>query len=185
MALIGPGRRQLAALIKKTERIKDRKLTKLIVGDLQEELLDLTAERFRNADTPEGANWRPLVLRTGRPLRDRGMLANSYAILRASNKKIVIGSPMAYAQFHHFGTGIYGPNHKPITPKNAKALAFNVRGAKGTSKGKRGRKTKGFVFSSVNGTPPRRVLPLGDIPKSYEEAFDEVARERIDDWFSK
>lgn len=184
MALTGGGTAALRKLIATTEAVASGKLTKLLVRDISEELVDLTAERFRTATDPDGKTWAPLRLRSGRPLRDRGILANSVAILRASSREIVVGSPMEYAVYHQTGTGIYGPRKRRIEPVKAKVLAWKTRGAKGTNKrGKRG--NKGFFAKSVDGTPPRKILPDGAPPSSYTQAFDAVAQERLRLWFSR
>lgn len=38
-----------------------------------------------------------------------------------------IGSDLDYALFHHDGTGIYGPRHRPIRAKG-KVMVFSVNG---------------------------------------------------------
>lgn len=205
MALTGGGTTQLRGLLRKMHDIRGGALAKLLIRDLQEELLDLTAERFRSGTDPDGNRWAPLRLRSGRPLRDRGTLANSFAILRANRRQIVIGSPMETAEFHQHGTGLYGPRGKRIVPKHsgkfvtvtrrsksgkvsrfkrwqAPALAWTTRGAKGTNK-KGARGSSGFVVSSVAGSPKRKMLPGKNIPQAYMQAFDETARERLRLWF--
>lgn len=71
--------------------------------------------------------------------------------------KVIVGSPLPYAQHVHEGTGIYGPHGTPIVPKNAKALKFEVRNVSA----KTGKKTKGskWVFAkSVAGQKPNPFL---------------------------
>lgn len=59
-----------------------------------------------------------------------------------------IGSSVDYALEVHEGTGIYGPTGRRITPKSAKALRWQGRGAGGAVRFAR----------SVAGSPPRRYL---------------------------
>lgn len=40
----------------------------------------------------------------------------------------MIGSPLAYAEYFHRGTGIYGPHGTPIVPVSKKVLKFRSRG---------------------------------------------------------
>ena len=57
-----------------------------------------------------------------------------------------VGSPLNYARWVHDGTGIYGPHHQLIKPRNANVLAWH---------GNMGE----FVFAkSVKGMPPNPFL---------------------------
>lgn len=68
----------------------------------------------------------------------QGFIYRSYPAFR-------IGSPLKHARFVHDGTGIYGPHHQPIKPKNKKVLAWETSG--------------GWAFArSVKGMPPNRFL---------------------------
>lgn len=183
MGLSGPGTAELRKLAASVTRVQRGELTKVLLRDLQEELKDLTDERFRSASAPDGSLWAPLVLRSGRPLRDTGHLAISFGILSKGGKHVGIGSALEYAE-HTLGTGIYGPTGRRIYPTQAKALAFTVRGAKGAGNKRGKRAKKGFVFKSVAGSPPRLILPRDNtFPESYRQAFDEVAQERMRIWF--
>lgn len=65
-----------------------------------------------------------------------------------------IGTGLKHARFVHDGTGVYGPRHRPITPKTAKVLVF----PSGTYGAKRG-KFKGLVVvRSVKGMRRNRFL---------------------------
>lgn len=41
-----------------------------------------------------------------------------------------VGSDVAYARYVHDGTGLYGPRHVRIVPRNAKVLRWTTRGGK-------------------------------------------------------
>lgn len=57
-----------------------------------------------------------------------------------------VGSPLKYAALVHNGTGLYGPHHQLIKPRDAKALRW--RGGQGE-----------FIFAkSVKGMPPNPFL---------------------------
>jgi phage gpG-like protein len=77
-----------------------------------------------------------MVLSVAKPEapRDKGTLSNS---LTASEVKktmhqlsIAVGTNVAYAPHHEFGTGIYGKTGAPIRPKRAKVLAWRDKGGK-------------------------------------------------------
>ena len=69
-----------------------------------------------------------------------------------------VGTNVKYAPYVEFGTGIYGPEKRPIRPKSRKALAWASKGgdvvlAKGANAGKRG-----FIRRSIKGMKPRPYL---------------------------
>lgn len=61
------------------------------------------------------------------PLRNTGGLRQSFTMKFDANEARV-GSPSKLAEYHHGGTGLYGPKKHSylIYPKKAKALAFQV-----------------------------------------------------------
>lgn len=63
-----------------------------------------------------------------------------------------IGSPLAYAAYVEYGTGIYGPKGQPIVPKTAKALRWS-----GTRQIASDLKTRRAVFAS-SGTKSGRTM---------------------------
>lgn len=94
----------------------------------------------------------------GAPRRiDTGHLRNSVGfnlIARPDGLAVRVGTGVYYALYVHNGTGIYGPKHALIRPKQATALVFRskVYGAK------RG-KYKGLVFARyVRGMRPNPFL---------------------------
>ena len=56
---------------------------------------------------------------------DQGTLAGSieHTVIEAgpSGAKVIVGSPLDYAGYFHTGTGIYGPQGKPIVPTREKS----------------------------------------------------------------
>ena len=87
--------------------------------------------------------------RRGAPV-DRGTLRASLAVefTRVGDVPVArIGSNLKYAMFVHEGTGLYGPAHTPIVPRNGRYLVFTPRGSK----------TKVFA-KSVRGMPGRPFL---------------------------
>lgn len=65
---------------------------------------------------------------------DSGRLRSSIQhIVNVEGTRVVgrVGSGVQYARYHHDGTGIYGPEGRPIRPRNAHMLAFVPKGQKG------------------------------------------------------
>lgn len=80
---------------------------------------------------------------------DRGRLRSSIAarleVGDGGLPVVIVGTNVEYAAFVHEGTGLFGPRHAPITPKNGNALVFKVAGR--------------TVFArSVKGAPGRPFL---------------------------
>lgn len=114
----------------------------------------------------------------GREVRRRGELIKARAQelvgvdtgrLRASiyvrnftilgNPAVVIGFGTRYGQFHHNGTGLWGPFHRRITPKTASALVFQPKGGGRTvfAASVRGSKPNPFLKDAIMaGTDPDR-----------------------------
>lgn len=63
--------------------------------------------------------------------------------------QMTIYPKMDYAKYVEFGTGIYGPNKAPITPKNGKFLAFKSKGSWVFTKSVKGSKPNPFVERTV------------------------------------
>lgn len=64
---------------------------------------------------------------------DSGRLRSSLShTMNVDGNRVVgrVGSVVAYARFHHDGTGIYGPTGRPIRPKNSSHLVFHPKGSK-------------------------------------------------------
>lgn len=65
-----------------------------------------------------------------------------------------VGTDVYYAKWIHDGTGLYGPQHKLIKPRNSRVLAFKSK-VYGAKKGK----YAGWVFAkSVKGMKPNPFL---------------------------
>lgn len=118
-----------------------------------------------------GKAFTSLKFRAGMPLADTGkMLAAVHAMsLGPAGAAVVIGN-VADAKkgvYHQFGTGIYGPTHRRITPRGR---ALGPMKTIGTTKG--GNVKRGKVFyRSVAGVPPRPWFGFraGDIEKLTEK----------------
>ena len=91
-------------------------------------------------------------------------MGRSATILTTADIKGVVGTNVFYAPYLEYGTGLYGPRHHWIEPRNAKALRFPGAVGAGTPFTLAGRKRKGkagagarYVFARrVRGIRPRR-----------------------------
>lgn len=118
----------------------------------KEELLNLVAEEgvlHMESVTPK---------RTGRG-------AYSYRVINRGGNTREINNSTFYLPYVNDGTGIYGPRHARITPKNAKFLHFTWKGQE-------------WFLRSVRGQKPRRFVERGanDIAKSVDKLAVIAAR---------
>lgn len=92
---------------------------------------------------------------------DEGALRASIdgeVILHDKTAKVVIGSPLHYAEYFHTGTGIYGPKKTPIVPVTKKALKFQWEPTGGAPK-TLPKDRRGWYFAkSVKGMKPNPFL---------------------------
>lgn len=75
------------------------------------------------------------------------------------------GQPKQLADWILFGTGIYGPRHRPIVPTKHKFLRFSVGGRVVFAKSVRGMKKRNFVGQSWSDTAGARQAMIGRIGK--------------------
>lgn len=105
--------------------------------DLSLDLIDRLGDRFIEK-AQEGVSRR-----SGR-LHDSIQVVYRPA-LRSDGASVVVGAETDYARFQDEGTGIYGPEGRPITPTRGKVLVFDWPAA------------GGIVFArSVRGSEPTR-----------------------------
>lgn len=86
----------------------------------------------------------------------------------------VVGTPMAYAPFVEYGTGIYGPERRPIliTAKQKRGLFWGAYDAKGNPIIRRSVRIQGMKPRAMFGQAVRDFLPR------YEEIIrQELVRE--------
>lgn len=91
---------------------------------------------------------------------DHGRLRGSWVIFQTGEMERTVKSSAKYAIFVNDGTGLYGPLHHLIRPRNGRFLSFVPR--KGKYKGKRiavpwtrGQKPQRFVEKSMEQTERR------------------------------
>ena len=113
---------------------------------------------FRKSADPYGNAWAALISRDGKPLMNRGILANSFSAT-AEGTTVRLGTNAPFADVHQGG--------KVIVPRRAKALRFKIRGAWVT--------TKRVVI------PARPMVPTraGGMPSKWSLGFVNIARTMV------
>jgi hypothetical protein len=92
-------------------------------------------------------------IRTNSPKRS-GALSRSWVMEKVSELTYKISTSIKYAKWVNDGTGIYGSG-KPITPKRAKYLRFQIAGSIIFAKSVRGQKGQHYVEETVLQTENR------------------------------
>lgn len=82
---------------------------------------------------------------------DTGLLKGWFPT-RKGDMQIEVKSPAAYVGFVNDGTGLYGPSHQKITPKNGKVLHWVKDGKDYFAKSVKGQKGQKFVEKSIEQT---------------------------------
>ena len=124
-------------------------------------LLSNTQERFKTQKDPSGKKWADKAS-NAHPNNMRGSILVKSAILKnsihyqASNKDVSIGTNILYAALHQFG-GV-------ITPKNKKALSFNIGGKQ--------------IFAKSVTIPARPYLGFG-------ASDEEIVKDTINDFLQR
>lgn len=92
--------------------------------------------------------------------RKTGNLGRSIAPGYLTSRDALVVARAGYALFVEQGTGVYGPTHRPITPKRAKVLAWRTGAVtlSGASRHAGGQELAGWAFAkSVKG---RKATPF-------------------------
>lgn len=120
---------------------------------------------FKTSTGPNGEKWAPLKFRDGQPLRDRGLLQNSF-FTRFGPDYVDIGTNRVGAAVHQFGA--------VIKPVKAKMLRFFAKGSKVP------------IFRSSVKIPARPYMPLDPsgnlmLPAAWESTFIAAVRKRLEE----
>lgn len=182
--LVGDSAR-LKAIAKKLEAIGGRHFLTGLSENLAEETLSLISEGFRTATDPYGKAWAGKVFPNGKnPLAGRtARLRRGWHPTNVTALGFGVSPSVDYAAYHQFGTGIYGPKRSRIEPTNGDVLSFKIPGRapkrkrrkRGAAKGKR-RRGNWVYFTSVEGSPKRRMIPDGrGTPRKWLNRLERVA----------
>ncbi len=105
---------------------------------------------------------------------DSGLLRRSIQLRPAQRRGNVIegsvGTGLRYSVFQEQGTGLYGPLHRPIRPKNGKVLRFQVGGRTVYTREVRGSRPRWFFRGSVEQNQ-------GRTERNFQAALDDVTRQ--------
>jgi hypothetical protein len=93
-----------------------------VVQDLMRRGLLVETQAKRNLAGVDG----PKRIDTGR-LRSS---INTQVVSRNGDPAVLVGTNVHYAMFVHEGTGLYGPRHQVIRPKNRRFMRFRPRGSR-------------------------------------------------------
>lgn len=146
-----------------TERAPELMAT--ISKNLADESISLARDSMNRGVDPYGKRYPPLVLRSGQPLKKTGGMMAAWNRQHANRGSFKISNAKNYSGFHQQGTGIYGPRKQRIEPKTAKALRVPTPGG-------------AAFFSSVKGTPKRRMVPdRGVLPRAWKLAYQKTTNE--------
>ncbi len=109
---------------------------------------------FRESRDPYGVPWKPLALRSGKPLLDTRRLSNSFSS-RIAPGGFTVGTNFVGAAVHQHGA--------TIVPVKAKFLAF-----KASRRGK-------TIFAKRVTIPSRPMMPTRVLGPIWTRAFNETA----------
>lgn len=178
---------KLPQIINRIHRLASRPGMRILTKQLGIQALQLVKTGFREGQSPDGQPWKR-SLRGGRPLRDKGILANSFTLESHSPLSFIVGTNVPYAPVHQFGATIVA------TGKGASRLATARRAAKAIfagaeetlkAKAREGRQSenpylifrikKRWAKKKQVTIPARPMLPQGnDVPPSWERAFTAI-----------
>jgi phage gpG-like protein len=142
--------------------------------------LKLVADEFRGSHAPDGAGWKPLARRSGKPLMDTGRLRASFAI-EATADGFRIGTAVAYAGYHQFGTRPHRVASR-LARQNAHGRFISAKARKVSRKAFEGTTTRSGYLVRIrehqrHGIPARPMLPERDLPTTWRDAMQrEIAR---------
>lgn len=101
------------------------------------------------------------------PVRTSNLVNSITHYIVKGKRQGVVKATAPYAAFVHFGTGIYGPRKKPITPTDKKALFWI--GAAHPVRSVKGMKPRPFLYDAAEAT---------DIQATFEKGIANFLRSR-------
>ncbi len=109
--------------------------------------LDKKIAKFREKLLDQLAKNTKVIFEKNTPI-DTGKARNAYRIIESGNQR-EIRNDTHYLKWVNDGTGVYGPRHSPIRPKNARFLHFHWKGKEWFLKSVKGQKPQKFVERSM------------------------------------
>lgn len=160
----------LEDLRRKMAAIADGHLRRNVNKVCAEAAVKLLDDEFRSSTDPYGNPWAPLSSRSGKPLMDTGTHLRNGLAAQATDSGFTVSTAFKGAAVHQYGA--------VIVPKNAKALAFKVRGApmKSSRRGK-----ASMVFAKKITIPRRQYMPEGELGPKWEKGLGAAADDAMRD----
>lgn len=170
----------LQVIIQRVSAERMEQVKRSLISNLAEEAMTQIRLGFERGRAPDGTPWQPLKRprprdkagTKGLPLNDKGLLKNSWTrILQASG--FTWQSNMSYARPHQDGARIA---HRARTNLHARSGRFisRLRAAK-----KKGSTRVSFSPPTVQGLPARKMVPEGDLPPVWKNAFTVAANRTL------
>ncbi|AIF45646.1 HK97 gp10 family phage protein [Virgibacillus sp. SK37] len=100
--------------------------------------------------------------------KDHGRLAGSFQLHKDDDLTYRVFTKVKYALMVNNGTGEFGPNKRPITPKNGEYLVFNIGSRTIFTKEVKGQKPNPYIDTSIDETKTR-------LQEFIEKSIQEVA----------
>lgn len=140
-------------------------LLPVVSENLADETISLVRDGMNRGVDPYGRGYAPLKFRAGQPLQKTGGMLAAWNRQHANRTSFKISNAKNYSGYHQHGTGIYGKNGAPITPKSKKSLRVPTGGGD-------------LFFRSVKGTPKRMMVPdRRGIPGHWKRSYQAVVNE--------
>jgi phage virion morphogenesis protein len=171
---------RLQVLLQRVSEARLADVKRALVANLAEEALTQIKLGFEQGRAPDGSAWKPLQRKRSRdkkgskgtPLNDTGRLKNSWTrIVRADG--FTWQNATVYAAAHNYGADI---DHSARGNFHSKRGRF-ISTAKAMSL-KRTPKTS-FSKASTQHLPARPMVPAGDLPPRWRNAFDAVIKKTL------
>lgn len=172
---MGSVRGSFSALKLVIQRVAPERMAQVkrsIIVNLSQEARTQIALGFEQAKAPDGTPWLPLKRRKGIPLNDTGRLKNSWTVELRENG-FIWTSNTAYAPPHQYGATIHQKARTNIHAKSGKFLS-RAKASK-----RKGNTRVSFSPAGTYGLPARPMVPIGNLPPPWKNAFERAAKSTL------
>lgn len=173
---MGSVRGSFSALTLVIQRVAPERLAQVkrsLIANLSQEARTQIAFGFEQAKAPDGTPWAPLKRRKGIPLNDTGRLKNSWTVELRENG-FTWTSNTAYAPPHQYGATIHQKARTNLHRKNGQFLARSL-----AMKRKRMATRVSFSPAGTFNLPARPMVPTGNLPPPWKNAFTRAAKSTL------
>lgn len=170
----------LKVLIERVSAERIAQVKQSLIVNLAQEARTQIALGFEQGKAPDGTPWKPLARKRPRdkrgskgiPLNDTGRLKNSWTYETRPNGFAWV-SNVSYAPPHQFGATIHQKARTNIHAKSGKFISRVAAGRK-----KRANRVS-FSPEGSYGLPARPMVPIGDLPPPWKNAFERAAKSTL------